>query len=146
LTASASARSRRYRARSKADTPSWSRVIARDGSPSTRAPTRSTSPVSIAANRSSDALAIAKPSHYRLYLLSLNKHDPNSEMAARRTSPSREVEAVAERLHSAALLPLRRLRTEGDARRLSPPRLSALCVVVHAGPIGLGALEAAQLL
>ena len=65
-------------------------------------------------------------------------------MAARRTSPAREVEAVAERLHSAALLLLRRLRTEGDARGLSPPRLSALSVVVDAGPIGIGALAAAE--
>ena len=65
-------------------------------------------------------------------------------MAARRTSPAREVEAVAEKLHSAALLLLRRLRTEGDARDLSPPRLSALSVVVDAGPIGIGALAAAE--
>src|SRR5438128_7922069 len=65
-------------------------------------------------------------------------------MAARRTSPAREVEAVAERLHSAALLLLRRLRSEGDARGLSPPRLSALSVVVDAGPIGVGALAAAE--
>src|SRR5439155_24691379 len=65
-------------------------------------------------------------------------------MAARRTSPAREVEAVAERLHSAALLLLRRLRSEGDARGLSPPRLSALSVVVDAGPIGIGALAAAE--
>ena len=65
-------------------------------------------------------------------------------MAARRTSPTREVEAVAEKLHSAALLLLRRLRSEGDARGLSPPRLSALSVVVDAGPIGIGALAAAE--
>jgi DNA-binding MarR family transcriptional regulator len=65
-------------------------------------------------------------------------------MAARRTSPAREVEAVAEKLHSAALLLLRRLRTEGDARDLSPPRLSALSVVVDAGPIGIGALAATE--
>ena len=65
-------------------------------------------------------------------------------MAARRTSPAREVEAVAEKLHSAALLLLRRLRTEGDARGISPPRLSALSVVVDAGPIGIGALAAAE--
>jgi len=64
-------------------------------------------------------------------------------MAARRTSPAREVEAVAEKLHSAALLLLRRLRTEGDARGISPPRLSALSVVVEAGPIGIGVLAAA---
>lgn len=64
--------------------------------------------------------------------------------ASRRTSPAREVEAVADRLHSAALHLLRRLRTEDDALGVSPPRLSALSVVVHAGPIGIGALATAE--
>jgi DNA-binding MarR family transcriptional regulator len=64
--------------------------------------------------------------------------------ASRRTSPAREVEAVADRLHSAALHLLRRLRTEDDALGVSPPRLSALSVVVFAGPIGIGALAAAE--
>ena len=64
--------------------------------------------------------------------------------ASRRTSPAREVEAVADRLHSAALHLLRRLRTEDDALGVSPPRLSALSVVVFAGPIGIGALATAE--
>ena len=64
--------------------------------------------------------------------------------ASRRTSPTREVEVVADRLHSAALHLLRRLRTEDDALGISPPRLSALSVVVFAGPIGIGALAAAE--
>ena len=64
--------------------------------------------------------------------------------ASRRTSPTREVEVVADRLHSAALHLLRRLRTEDDALGVSPPRLSALSVVVVAGPIGIGALAAAE--
>ena len=64
--------------------------------------------------------------------------------ASRRTSPAREVEAVADRLHSAALHLLRRLRVEDDALGISPPRLSALSVVVYAGPIGIGALAAAE--
>lgn len=64
--------------------------------------------------------------------------------ATRRTSPTREVEAVADRLHSAALHLLRRLRTEDDALGVSPPRLSALSVVVAAGPIGIGALAATE--
>jgi DNA-binding MarR family transcriptional regulator len=51
---------------------------------------------------------------------------------------------VADRLHSAALHLLRRLRTEDDALGISPPRLSALSVVVFAGPIGIGALAAAE--
>ena len=64
--------------------------------------------------------------------------------ATRRTSPTQEVEAVADRLHSAALHLLRRLRTEDDALGVSPPRLSALSVVVTAGPIGIGALAATE--
>lgn len=65
----------------------------------------------------------------------------------RRTSPTREddeVEAVADRLHSAALHLLRRLREQDDALGISPPRLSALSVVVYAGPIGIGALATAE--
>jgi DNA-binding MarR family transcriptional regulator len=64
--------------------------------------------------------------------------------ASRRTSPPREVQDVADRLHSAALHLLRRLRAEDDALGISPPRLSALSVVVFAGPIGIGALAAAE--
>ena len=64
--------------------------------------------------------------------------------ASRRTSPTREVEAVADRLHSAALHLLRRLRAEDEALGVSPPRLSALSVVVAAGPIAIGALAAAE--
>jgi DNA-binding MarR family transcriptional regulator len=54
------------------------------------------------------------------------------------------VEAVADRLHSAALHLLRRLRTEDEALGVSPPRVSALSVVVAAGPIGIGAVAAAE--
>jgi DNA-binding MarR family transcriptional regulator len=54
------------------------------------------------------------------------------------------VEAVADRLHSAALHLLRRLRIEDDALGVSPSRLSALSVVVFTGPIGIGALAAAE--
>jgi len=64
--------------------------------------------------------------------------------ASRRTSPSRGVAAVAGRLRSAALHLLRRLRTEDGALGVSPPRLSALSVVVYAGPIGIGALAATE--
>jgi DNA-binding MarR family transcriptional regulator len=65
----------------------------------------------------------------------------------RRTSPARqgnEVEAVADRLHSAALHLLRRLREQDDALGISPPRLSALSIVVSSGPIGIGALAAIE--
>jgi DNA-binding MarR family transcriptional regulator len=54
------------------------------------------------------------------------------------------VEVVADRLHSAALHLLRRLRTEDDVLGVSPPRLSALSVVVFAGPIGIGVLAATE--
>ena len=64
--------------------------------------------------------------------------------ASRRTSPTQQVEAVADRLHSAAIHLLRRLRTEDDALGISPPRLSALSVVVFAGPLGIGELAAAE--
>jgi DNA-binding MarR family transcriptional regulator len=64
--------------------------------------------------------------------------------ASRRTSPAREVEAVAERFHSAALHLLRRLRAEGDAAGISPPRLSALSVVARSGPVRVGDLAAAE--
>src|SRR3954470_11766310 len=48
--------------------------------------------------------------------------------------------AVADRLHSAAIHLLRRLRREDDASGLSAPRLSALSVIVYGGPLTLGAL------
>jgi DNA-binding MarR family transcriptional regulator len=54
------------------------------------------------------------------------------------------VQAVADRLHSAALHLLRRLRIEDDVLGVSPPRLSALSVVVYAGPLAIGALATAE--
>ena len=51
---------------------------------------------------------------------------------------------MADRLHSAALHLLRRLRAEDETLGISPPRLSALSVVVFAGPIGVGALASAE--
>jgi len=54
------------------------------------------------------------------------------------------VQAVADRLHSAALHLLRRLRLEDDVLGVSPPRLSALSVVVYAGPLAIGALAVAE--
>jgi DNA-binding MarR family transcriptional regulator len=53
-------------------------------------------------------------------------------------------DAVADRLHSAAIHLLRRLRREDDASGLSAPRLSALSVVVFGGPVTIGALAAAE--
>src|SRR5437667_3390038 len=53
-------------------------------------------------------------------------------------------EILADRLHSAAIHLLRRLRREDDASGLSAPRLSALSVVVFGGPLPIGALAAAE--
>ena len=57
-------------------------------------------------------------------------------------TPSRQADAerIADRLHSAAIHLLRRLRIEDDASGLSAPRLSALSVIVFAGPLTLGDL------
>ena len=51
---------------------------------------------------------------------------------------------LADRLHSAAIHLLRRLRAEDEASGLTAPRLSALSVIVFRGPITLGALAAAE--
>ena len=53
-------------------------------------------------------------------------------------------EQTADRLHSAAIHLLRRLRAEDAAAGLSPPKLSALSVVVFGGPVTLGDLAAAE--
>lgn len=51
---------------------------------------------------------------------------------------------LADRLHSAAIRLLRRLRTEDDATGLSAPRASALSVLVFVGPQTLGDLARAE--
>lgn len=55
-----------------------------------------------------------------------------------------EVSSVADRLHSAAIHLLRRVRKEDEASGLSPARLSALSVIVFGGPLTLGKLAAAE--
>jgi DNA-binding MarR family transcriptional regulator len=50
------------------------------------------------------------------------------------------VDAVADRLHSAAIHLLRRLRVEDEALGISAPRLSALSVLVFTGPMRIGEL------
>lgn len=52
--------------------------------------------------------------------------------------------AVADRLHSAAIHLLRRLRKQDDRSGLSAARLSALSVAVFAGPVTMGQLAAAE--
>jgi len=55
-----------------------------------------------------------------------------------------EVRDIAGRLHSAAIRLLRTLRREDDGSGLSAPRLSALSVVVFAGPLSLAQLADAE--
>jgi DNA-binding MarR family transcriptional regulator len=61
-------------------------------------------------------------------------------VTSKRTSPTREVGRVADRLHSAAIHLLRRLRVEDEALGISAPRLSLLSVLVFAGPKRIGEL------
>jgi len=51
---------------------------------------------------------------------------------------------VADRLHSAAIHLLRRLRRQDEAMGLTPARASALSIVVFGGPVTLGALAKAE--
>lgn len=60
------------------------------------------------------------------------------------TPSAGDVEATADRLHSAAIHLLRSLRVHDPASGLSAARLSALSVVVFAGPMPLGKLAAAE--
>jgi DNA-binding MarR family transcriptional regulator len=53
-------------------------------------------------------------------------------------------ELIADQLHSAVVHLLRRLRRADSASGLNAPRLSALSVIVFAGPITLGNLAAAE--
>ncbi len=52
--------------------------------------------------------------------------------------------SVANRLHSAAIHLLRRARRVDTESQVPAPQLSALSVIVYAGPITLGALAAAE--
>jgi DNA-binding MarR family transcriptional regulator len=60
------------------------------------------------------------------------------------SSVSPDTLETADRLHSAAIHLLRWVRREDVRSGLSAPRLSALSVVVYAGPITLGELAAAE--
>ena len=57
---------------------------------------------------------------------------------------SPESQNIADQLHSAAIHLLRKLRREDAHSGLNAPRLSALSVVVFAGPVSLGNLAAAE--
>jgi DNA-binding MarR family transcriptional regulator len=67
-----------------------------------------------------------------------------SRQASSKPPRAGSAEAVADRLHSAAIHLLRRLRREDDASGVSAPRLSALSVVVFGGPLTIGELAAAE--
>jgi DNA-binding MarR family transcriptional regulator len=51
---------------------------------------------------------------------------------------------IADRLHSAAIHLLRRLRRQDDAMGLTPARASALSIMVFGGPVTIGALARAE--
>ena len=51
---------------------------------------------------------------------------------------------LADKLHSAAIHLLRKLRREDESSGLNAPRLSALSVIVFGGPLSLGDLAAAE--
>jgi DNA-binding MarR family transcriptional regulator len=61
-----------------------------------------------------------------------------------RKSSDSTVERTADRLHSAAIHLLRLLREEDVSAGVTAARLSALSVVVFAGPLTLGSLAAAE--
>lgn len=58
--------------------------------------------------------------------------------------PRPDPSAVADRLHSAAIHLLRRLRKEDEAIGLTAARTSALSVVVFGGPVTIGQLATAE--
>jgi DNA-binding MarR family transcriptional regulator len=79
------------------------------------------------------------------------RHRPPRPAAAKADTRQRQVAAVApdtttvaDRLHSAALHLLRRLRKQDEAMGISAARASALSVVVFAGPVTLGRLAQAE--
>src|SRR5437868_13069961 len=71
---------------------------------------------------------------------------PTRRARPRTPTPVTRPEAadVADRLHSAAIHLLRFVRREDTRSGLSAPRLSALSVIVFAGPLTLGELAAAE--
>jgi DNA-binding MarR family transcriptional regulator len=67
-------------------------------------------------------------------------------MAERKSkkTPFPKTSAIADRLHSAAIHLLRRVRKQDAATGEGPARLSALSVLVFGGPMTLGQLAAAE--
>lgn len=65
-------------------------------------------------------------------------------MPPRATPTTKSVEQTADRLHSAAIHLLRRVRREDESAGLGPARLSALSVVVFGGAIRISDLARAE--
>lgn len=65
-------------------------------------------------------------------------------MARRTRFEAGDPAVVADRLHSAAIHLLRRLRRQDDRSGITAARLSALSVVVFAGPVTMGQMAAAE--
>ena len=66
---------------------------------------------------------------------------PKQSSSSSKTKHSQaDVRQLADRLHSAAIHLLRRLRRVDDSTGLTAPKLSALSVIVFGGPITLGDL------
>ena len=59
-------------------------------------------------------------------------------------APSAGRTSLADRLHSLAIHLLRAVRSSDDVSGLSGPRLSALSVIIYAGPISLTDLADAE--
>lgn len=77
------------------------------------------------------------------------RHRGTPRTARRRATPSvrpahRDAFAVADRLHSAAIHLLRRVRREDAGAGLTAPQLSALSVIVFRGALTLGELARAE--
>jgi DNA-binding MarR family transcriptional regulator len=67
-----------------------------------------------------------------------------AKVKSKNIAPRHETIAAADRLHSAAIHLLRRLRKQDAASGVGPAQLSALSVLVFAGPKTLGELAAAE--
>ena len=67
-----------------------------------------------------------------------------AKVKSKNIAPRHQTIAAADRLHSAAIHLLRRLRKQDAASGVGPAQLSALSVLVFAGPKTLGELAAAE--
>lgn len=72
------------------------------------------------------------------------KRRPGKPEGKTEGTPAAAAEALAQRLHGAAIHLLRRLRAEDVASGLTAPRASALSVLVFSGPRSIGELAAAE--